>query len=97
MQSIIDDFARSFALRITIVLAMGMVIVFFFAPKVLGLFVGVLGPPLAFAALMGLLTLKRWMFVGTFAGMSVVCGGLALIGWLTNSSVAQSLTPLVLR
>ena len=97
MQSIIDDFARSFALRITIVLAMGMVIVFFFAPKVLGLFVGVLGPPLAFAALMGLLTLKRWIFVGTFAGMSVVCGGLALIGWLTSSSVAQSLTPLVLR
>ena len=97
MQSIIDDFARSFALRMTIVLATGMVIGFFLAPKVLGIFVGVLGPPLAFAALMGLLTLKRWIFVGTFAGMSVVCGGLALIGWLTNSSVAQSLTPLVLR
>ena len=93
MQSIIDVFARSFALRMTIVLATGMVIAFFLAPKV----VGVLGPPLAFAALMGLLTLKRWIFVGTFAGMSVVCGGLALIGWLTSSSVAQSLTPLVLR
>ena len=97
MQSIIDDFARSFALRMTIVLATGMVIAFFLAPRGLGLFVGVLGPPLAFAALMGLLTLKRWMFVGTFAGMSAVCGGLALIGWLTNSSVVQSLTPLVLR
>ena len=71
MQSIIDDFARSFALRMTIVLATGMVIAFFLAPKVLGLFVGVLGPPLAFAALMGLLTLKRWIFVGTFAGMGM--------------------------
>ena len=45
MQSIIDDFARSFALRMTIVLATGMVIAFFLAPRGLGLFVGVLGQP----------------------------------------------------
>ena len=40
MQSIIDDFARSFALRMTIVLATGIVIAFFPAPRGLGACLG---------------------------------------------------------